>query len=53
LWFADLQTEELPSNSVVEFTFFWIETQRCEGRNWQISIGLLAERLGAAMDWLT
>ncbi len=39
LWFADLQTEELPSDSVVEFTFFWFEAQRWEGRNWQISIG--------------
>jgi glucoamylase len=39
LWFADLQTAELPSDSAVEFTFFWVEAQRWEGRNWQISIG--------------
>src|SRR3984893_6698139 len=39
LWFADLETTELPSDSAVEFTFFWVEAQRWEGRNWQISIG--------------
>jgi glucoamylase len=39
LWFADLQTAELPSDSAVEFTFFWIDAQRWEGRNWQITIG--------------
>src|ERR1700719_2749780 len=35
LWFADLATKDLPDGSVVEFTFFWEDTQRWEGRNWQ------------------
>jgi glucoamylase len=39
LWFADLPTDELPSGSVVEFTFFWDDAQRWEGRNWRIDIG--------------
>ena len=38
LWFADLATKNLPGGSVVEFTFFWQDTQRWEGRNWQIDI---------------
>jgi hypothetical protein len=38
LWFADLATKDLPDGSVVEFTFFWEDTQRWEGRNWQIDI---------------
>jgi glucoamylase len=38
LWFADFPTENLPGGSVLEFTFFWIEAQRWEGRNWQISV---------------
>jgi glucoamylase len=39
LWYADLPTEALPNGCVVEFTFFWIEAQRWEGRNWQITVG--------------
>jgi glucoamylase len=38
LWFADLPTKELPIGALVEFTFFWIDSQRWEGRNWQIDI---------------
>jgi glucoamylase len=38
LWFADLTTGELPSGTVVEFTFFWKMDQRWEGRNWQVTI---------------
>jgi glucoamylase len=38
LWFADLPTKDLPSGALVEFTFFWIDGQRWEGRNWQIDI---------------
>ncbi len=39
LWFADFPTESLPVGSVLEFTFFWIEAQRWEGRNWQVGVG--------------
>jgi glucoamylase len=38
LWFADLATKDLPNGSIVEFTFFWKDTQSWEGRNWQIDI---------------
>jgi len=38
LRFVDLPTMELPTNSLVEFTFFWKNDQRWEGRNWQITI---------------
>ncbi|MBV9104880.1 MAG: glucoamylase [Verrucomicrobia bacterium] len=38
LWFADLPARNLPIGSVIEFTFFWIDDQRWEGRNWQIVI---------------
>ena len=38
LRFVDLPTMELPTNSLVEFTFFWKTDQRWEGRNWQITI---------------
>ena len=38
LWFADLATKDLPDGSVVEFTFFWEDTQRWKGRNRQIDI---------------
>ncbi len=36
--FADLPTAALASRCVVEFTFFWKESQRWEGRNWQVRI---------------
>jgi glucoamylase len=38
LWFADLATKDLRSGSLVEFTFFWIDAQRWEGKNWQIGV---------------
>jgi glucoamylase len=38
LWYADLPTEGLAIDAIVEFTFFWTEGRRWEGRNWQISI---------------
>jgi glucoamylase len=38
LWFADLPTENLPDNSVTEFTFFWIDAQKWEGTNWQVTV---------------
>lgn len=33
LWFVDLPTENCPVGAVIEFTFFWKEAQRWEGRN--------------------
>jgi glucoamylase len=38
LWFADLPTEGLPGGSLIEFTFFWEEAKRWEGRNWQVQV---------------
>jgi hypothetical protein len=38
LWFADFPTAELASGTAVEFTFFWTEAQKWEGRNWQVTI---------------
>jgi glucoamylase len=38
LWFADLPTAKLPRNTVIEFTFFWKETRRWEGKNSSIAI---------------
>ena len=38
LWFADLPTEACPDGSVIEFTFFWKEAQRWEGRNYSVSV---------------
>jgi glucoamylase len=38
LWYSDLPTEKLSPGSVVEFTFFWKDAQRWEGRNWQVAV---------------
>jgi glucoamylase len=38
LWFADLSTEKLPRNSVIEFTFFWKAAQRWEGKNFSVEV---------------
>jgi hypothetical protein len=38
LWFADLSTEDRPDGSVIEFTFFWKEAQRWEGRNYSVAV---------------
>jgi glucoamylase len=38
LWFADLPTENCPGDSVIEFTFFWKETQHWEGRNYSVAV---------------
>jgi glucoamylase len=38
LWFADLLTEGCPEGSVIEFTFFWKEAQRWEGRNHSVTV---------------
>jgi len=33
VWFVDLSAENLPDSAVIEFTFFWKENQRWEGKN--------------------
>ena len=38
VWFADLSAENLVRDSVVEFTFFWREAQRWEGRNFSVAV---------------
>jgi glucoamylase len=38
LWFVDLPAVGLASGMAVEFTFFWTEAQKWEGRNWQVKI---------------
>lgn len=38
LWFADLPTENCPGCLVIEFTFFWKEVQRWEGRNYSVAV---------------
>jgi glucoamylase len=38
VWFADLPTEACPDGSVIEFTFFWKEAQRWEGRNYSVAV---------------
>jgi len=40
LWFSDLPTRGSPRGSMVEFTFFWKESQRWEGRNYRVIVGL-------------
>jgi len=38
LWFADLPTQGCSDGSVIEFTFFWKEAQRWEGRNYSVAV---------------
>jgi len=38
LWFADLSTENCAGGLVIEFTFFWKEAQRWEGRNYRVAV---------------
>jgi len=38
LWFADFPTGNMPAGAVIEFTFFWKDTQRWEGRNYSVAI---------------
>src|SRR5579859_142735 len=38
LWSADLPTGDCPAGSVIEFTFFWKEAQRWEGRNYSVAV---------------
>ena len=39
LWFADLATQDCPEGALVEFTFFWREANRWEGRNYSVAVG--------------
>jgi hypothetical protein len=39
VWFVDLPTEDCPDGSVIEFTFFWKEPERWEGRNDSVAVG--------------
>jgi glucoamylase len=38
VWFADLATNTFPDGLVIEFTFFWKEAQRWEGKNYSVAI---------------
>ncbi len=38
LWFADLPTENCSAEVVIEFTFFWKQDQRWEGRNYSVVV---------------
>jgi glucoamylase len=38
VWFADLPTEKLTRHGAVEFTFFWKESGRWEGRNYSVEV---------------
>jgi glucoamylase len=38
LWFADFPTAEWPLGSAIDFTCFWQQDQRWEGRNWRVRI---------------
>jgi glucoamylase len=38
LWFADLPTAELPSGSVIAFTWFSKRNERWYGSNWQVTV---------------
>jgi len=38
MWFADLPTKGCPDGSVIEFTFFWKDAQRWEGRNYSVAV---------------
>ena len=39
LWFADFSIKTIPAGSVIEFTFFWKDGQRWEGRNYSVAVG--------------
>jgi glucoamylase len=38
VWFVDLAAGAVPEGSVIEFTFFWKEAQRWEGKNYSVEI---------------
>ncbi|HEY5313754.1 MAG TPA: hypothetical protein VIK18_14600, partial [Pirellulales bacterium] len=35
---VDLSTDKLPAGSVLAFTFYWLEAEREEGRNFSVTI---------------
>ena len=39
MWVADLSVEDCPEGRVIQFTFFWKETQRWEGKNYSVAVG--------------
>jgi glucoamylase len=38
VWFTDLSTKEFPEVSEIEFTFFWKDSRRWEGRNYSVMV---------------
>jgi len=38
LWFADLPTENCLGEVRIEFTFFWKQDERWEGRNYSVAV---------------
>jgi glucoamylase len=38
VWYVDLPTVACPDGSTIQFTFFWKEAQRWEGRNYSVAI---------------
>jgi glucoamylase len=38
VYYADLPTNELPVGGKVIFTFFWPETGKWEGKNWEVAV---------------
>jgi glucoamylase len=38
VFFVDLPTAVLTRGGLIQFTFYWTEGQRWEGKNWQITI---------------
>jgi glucoamylase len=40
LWFADFPTANLRAGSLLEFTFFWKNDQRWEGRNYSVGVDI-------------
>ena len=38
LWFADLPTENCLGDVMIEFTFFWKQDERWEGRNYSVAV---------------
>jgi glucoamylase len=39
LWFADFPTKTMSIGFVIEFTFFWKNEQRWEGKNYSVVVG--------------
>ena len=38
MWYVDLSATACPDGSMIEFTFFWKEAQRWEGRNYSVIV---------------